>query len=75
MAGLVPAIHVDPGDDGRKGGTKMRSTSAAKKTEKLRKAIKAGIDDLDRGDFIEIDEGKLARYLESLASAADAPKK
>ena len=53
----------------------MRSVRAAEKTEKLRRAIKAGIDDLDRGDFVEIDEDDLAGYVESQASPAGALQK
>jgi len=35
----------------------------------LRIHIKAGVDALERGDFIELDDGDLDSYLEALATA------
>lgn len=40
------------------------------KLEALRIHIKAGIDALDRGDFIEVDEADLDDYLEGLTTAS-----
>jgi hypothetical protein len=38
---------------------------AARKLEILRREIKAGIDALDRGDFIEVDEADLEEFLQT----------
>jgi antitoxin ParD1/3/4 len=37
---------------------------------RLRAELKAGLDALERGDFIEIDEADLETYLEGLAATA-----
>jgi len=42
----------------------------AVKLEALRMLIKAGIDELERGDFVEVDEAELEDYLERLAASA-----
>ena len=42
----------------------------ALKLEALRTLIKAGIDELERGDFVEIDEADLEDYLERLTAPA-----
>ena len=36
----------------------------ALKLEALRMLIKAGIDELERGDFVDVDEAELEDYLE-----------
>ena len=49
----------------------------ALKTERLRKALEAGIADLERGNYEEIDEADLDAWLDRLvdAPAPDASKK
>jgi antitoxin ParD1/3/4 len=37
----------------------------------LRAQIKAGIDALDRGDFVEVDDAELDDYLEGLTAPSD----
>jgi len=37
----------------------------------LRMQIKAGIDALDRGDFVEVDDSELDDYLEGLSAPSD----
>jgi antitoxin ParD1/3/4 len=44
----------------------QRRREDALKLKALRLQIKAGIDDLERGDFVEVAEGDLDRYLEGL---------
>jgi antitoxin ParD1/3/4 len=41
------------------------------KLKVLRTQIRAGVDALERGEFVEIDEPDLDGYLERLAAAAD----
>jgi hypothetical protein len=41
---------------------------AAAKIEVLRQRIKAGVDALDRGDFVEVDEADLEDFLKSPCS-------
>jgi antitoxin ParD1/3/4 len=42
----------------------------AQKIDALHARIKAGVDALDRGDFIEIDDAELADYFEQLTPSA-----
>jgi hypothetical protein len=49
---------------------KSRRRQDALKLEALRMRIKAGVDALERGDFIEIDEVDLEDYLEQLTVQA-----
>jgi antitoxin ParD1/3/4 len=49
---------------------KSRRRQDALKLEALRMRIKAGVDALERGDFIEIDEVDLENYLERLTVQA-----
>ena len=46
----------------------QRRREDALKVKVLRKQIKAGIDALERGEFVEIDEANLDAYLEGLAA-------
>ena len=46
----------------------QRRSEDALKLKALRAQIKAGIDALDRGDFIEVDDAELDDYLEGLAA-------
>jgi antitoxin ParD1/3/4 len=41
------------------------------KLKALRAQIKAGIDALDRGDFVEVDDAGLDDYLDGLAAPSD----
>ena len=45
----------------------------APKLEALRRQIAAGVNELERGDFVEVDETELDDYLERLAASARAP--
>jgi len=47
-----------------------RRREDALKLRALRIHIKAGVDALERGDFIELDDGNLDGYLEGLATAS-----
>jgi antitoxin ParD1/3/4 len=49
----------------------QRRREDALKLKVLRTQIKAGIDALDRGDFVEMDESELIDYLEALTAATD----
>ena len=44
----------------------QRRDENALKLELLRKRLKAGIDSLDRGDYVEVSDDELDNYLESL---------
>src|SRR5262249_33062237 len=44
----------------------------ARKFEALRVALKEGVDALDRGDYVEIDEVELTQYLEELRLIPDS---
>ncbi len=48
----------------------QRRQEDALKLKALRIQIKAGVDALERGDFIEVDEAELDDYLEGLAVTA-----
>jgi antitoxin ParD1/3/4 len=48
----------------------QRRSEDALKLKMLRMQIKAGIEDLERGDFTEVDDVDLERYLEGLTPAA-----
>ena len=48
----------------------QRRSEDALKLKMLRMQIKAGIEDLERGDFTEVDDADLERYLEGLTPAA-----
>jgi antitoxin ParD1/3/4 len=47
-----------------------RRREDALKLKALRAHIKAGIDDLDRGDFVEVDDAELDSFLEGLTDPA-----
>ena len=47
---------------------KQRRHDTALKVKILRQRIKAGVDALERGDFVEVDEPDLERFLISLCS-------
>jgi antitoxin ParD1/3/4 len=49
----------------------QRRREDALKLKALRVRIKAGIDALDRRDFVEVDDAELDSYLEGLAAASD----
>jgi antitoxin ParD1/3/4 len=49
----------------------QRRREDALKLKALRAQIKAGIDALDRGDFVEVDDGELDDYLEGLTAPSD----
>ncbi|MET4262015.1 antitoxin ParD1/3/4 [Bradyrhizobium sp. S3.12.5] len=46
----------------------QRRREDALKLKALRVQIKAGLDALDRGDFVEVDDAELDDYLESLTA-------
>jgi antitoxin ParD1/3/4 len=46
----------------------QRRSEDALKLKALRAQIKAGIDALDRGDFVEVDDAELDDYLDGLAA-------
>jgi antitoxin ParD1/3/4 len=50
---------------------KQRRQEDALKLERLRLRIQAGIDDLERGEFVEVDEADLDEYFEGLGAAED----
>jgi antitoxin ParD1/3/4 len=47
----------------------QRRREDALKLERLRLRIEAGIDDLDRGEFVEVDDEDLEAYLDALREA------
>jgi len=49
----------------------QRRREDALKLKALRMQIKAGIDALDRGDFVEADDSELDDYLEGLSAPSD----
>lgn len=49
----------------------QRRREDALKLKALRAQIKAGVDALDRGEFVEVDDADLDRYLEGLANYPD----
>jgi antitoxin ParD1/3/4 len=49
----------------------QRRREDALKLERLRLQIQFGIDDLDSGDFIEIDDADLDAYIEGLGGAGE----
>jgi antitoxin ParD1/3/4 len=50
----------------------QRRREDALKLKALRLQIKAGIDSLDRGDFVEVDETDLDEFLRGLTTGASA---
>ncbi|ANV99234.1 type II toxin-antitoxin system ParD family antitoxin [Bradyrhizobium icense] len=51
----------------------QRRREDALKLKALRVQIKAGVDALDRGDFVEVDDAELDDYLEGLTAPSDKP--
>jgi antitoxin ParD1/3/4 len=49
----------------------QRRREDALKLKALRAQIKAGVDALDRGDFVEVDDAELDGYLEGLTTPPD----
>jgi antitoxin ParD1/3/4 len=49
----------------------QRRREDALKLKALRIQIKAGVDALERGDFVEVDDAELDEYLEGLATPSD----
>jgi antitoxin ParD1/3/4 len=49
----------------------QRRREDALKLRALRVLIKAGVDALDRGDFVEVDDAELDDYLEGLTAPSD----
>jgi antitoxin ParD1/3/4 len=49
----------------------QRRREDALKLKALRVQVKAGINALDRGDFVEVDEAELEDYLEGLTAPTD----
>ena len=49
----------------------QRRREDALKLERLRLRIQAGIDDLERGEFVEIDEADLELYVDGLRDAGE----
>jgi antitoxin ParD1/3/4 len=49
----------------------QRRREDALKLKALRAQIKAGVDALDRGDFVEVDDADLERFLEGLPTPSD----
>jgi antitoxin ParD1/3/4 len=49
----------------------QRRREDALKLKALRAQIKAGVDALDRGDFVEVDDAELDAYLEGLSFPSD----
>ena len=49
----------------------QRRREDALKLRALRIQIKAGLDALDRGDFVEVDDAELDDYLEGLTAPSD----
>jgi antitoxin ParD1/3/4 len=49
----------------------QRRREDALKLKALRAQVKAGMDALARGDFVELDEGELDDFLEGLAAPSD----
>lgn len=49
----------------------QRRREDALKLKALRVQIKAGIDALDRGDFVDVDDAELDEYLEGLTAPSD----
>ncbi len=52
---------------------RQRRREDALKLKVLRQQIRAGMEELDRGDFIEVEAGDLEGYLDGLAVAPSAP--
>lgn len=52
----------------------QRRREDALKLKVLRSQLKAGVEALKRGDFVEVDEVDLAQYLEDLSSATVEPR-
>jgi antitoxin ParD1/3/4 len=50
---------------------KQRRQEDALKLERLRLRIAAGIDDLERGEFVEVDDADLDEYFEGLNDAEE----
>ena len=50
---------------------KQRRQEDALKLERLRMRIEAGIDDLERGEFVDVDEADLDEYFEGLNGAGE----
>ncbi len=48
----------------------QRRQEDALKLKALRAHIKAGLDDLERGDFVEVDDAELEGFLEGLTDGA-----
>jgi antitoxin ParD1/3/4 len=51
---------------------RQRRREDALKLERLRLQIQAGIDDLENGDFVEIEDADLDAYIEGLGGAGEA---
>ncbi|MBR0757755.1 type II toxin-antitoxin system ParD family antitoxin [Bradyrhizobium jicamae] len=49
----------------------QRRREDALKLKVLRAQIKAGVDALDRGDFVEVDDAELDNYLDRLTTPSD----
>jgi antitoxin ParD1/3/4 len=49
----------------------QRRREDALKLKALRAQIKAGVDALDRGDFVEVDDGDLEGFLEGLPTPSE----
>jgi antitoxin ParD1/3/4 len=49
----------------------QRRREDALKLKALRAQIKAGVDALDRGDFVEVDDAELDGFLEGLTTPSD----
>ena len=50
---------------------KQRRQEDALKLERLRLRIEAGIDDLERGEFVEVDDADLDQYFDGLSGAQE----
>ena len=50
---------------------KQRRQEDALKLERLRMRIEAGIDDLERGEFVEVEDADLDEYFEGLNDAEE----
>jgi len=53
--------------------TRQRRREDALKLKVLRAQIRAGIDALDRGEFVELDDAALEGYFERLSAQPDKP--
>jgi antitoxin ParD1/3/4 len=53
----------------------QRRREDALKLEVLRAQIQTGLDELDRGDFVEVDDTELESYLEGLANRGPSSRR